>query len=98
MTTTSETPTTTQVYCVYIKATPEAIWDATEPFRAASEAQGFELPEVIIDGEVVEADPPHKLVTTFHMHMDPGVEAEGVTRITHEIREGENGEHLTHDR
>ena len=46
---------------------------------------------MIIDGEVVEADPPHKLVMTFHMHMDPGVEAEGVTRITHEIREGENG-------
>jgi uncharacterized protein YndB with AHSA1/START domain len=64
---------------------------ATGTFRAASEAQGFELPEVIIEGEVLEADPPRKLVTTFHMLMDPAVAAEGVTRITHEIKEGENG-------
>jgi uncharacterized protein YndB with AHSA1/START domain len=63
----------------------------TASFRAASEAQGFELPEVIIDGEVLEADPPHKLVTTFHMLMDPAVAAERVTRITHEIKEGANG-------
>ena len=32
MTTTTETSVTTQVYRVYIKATPEAIWDAiTKP-------------------------------------------------------------------
>jgi uncharacterized protein YndB with AHSA1/START domain len=64
---------------------------ATEPFRAASRAMGNELPEIIIDGEVLEADPPHKLVTTFHMMMDPGVAAEAFTRITHEITEGANG-------
>ena len=28
------------------------------------------LPEVIIEGEVLEADPPHRLVTTFRMLMD----------------------------
>jgi uncharacterized protein YndB with AHSA1/START domain len=112
---------TTQVYRVYIKASPQAIWDAitkpewterygyggfvdydlrpggsykvrpTEPFRAASAARGNELPEVIIEGEVLEADPPHKLVTTFHMMMDPGTASEPATRITHEIREGDNG-------
>jgi len=64
---------------------------ATEPFRAASKAIGNELPEIIIEGEVLVADPPHKLVTTFHMMMDPGVAAEGFTRITHEITEGANG-------
>jgi uncharacterized protein YndB with AHSA1/START domain len=109
---------TTQVYRVYIKATPEAIWDAitkpewtarygytgyvdydlrpgghyqvrpTEEFRAASP---FPLPDVIIEGEVLEADPPHKLVTTFRMLMDPRVAAESITRVTHEIKEGENG-------
>jgi uncharacterized protein YndB with AHSA1/START domain len=93
--------TTTQVYRVYIKATPEAIWDAitkpewtqrygytglvdydlrpgghykvrpTAEFRAGAEARGNQLPEVIIEGEVLEADPPRKLVTTFHMMMDP---------------------------
>jgi uncharacterized protein YndB with AHSA1/START domain len=121
MTFPSATATTTQVYRVYIKATPEAIWDAitkpewterygytglveydlrpggqyrvraTEPFRAAAEARGNHLPEVIIEGEVLEADPPRKLVTTFHMLMDPARAAEPVTRVTHEIKEGDNG-------
>ncbi len=121
MSTTTDSSTTTQVYRVYIKATPQAIWDAitkpewterygytglvdydlrpggaytvrpTEPFKAASAAQGYELPEVIIAGEVLEADPPRKLVTTFHMLMDPAVAEEGVTRITHEIKEVDNG-------
>ena len=115
------TTTTTQVYRVYIKATPEAIWAAitrpewterygytglvdydlrpggaytvraTEPFKAAGAAQGIQIPDVVIEGEVLEADPPRKLVTTFHMVMDPGIAAEGVTRVTHEIKEGQNG-------
>jgi uncharacterized protein YndB with AHSA1/START domain len=110
--------TTTQVYRVYIKATPEAIWDAitkpewtarygytgyvdydlrpgghykvrpTEEFKAAAP---FPIPDVIIEGEVEEADPPRKLVTTFRMLMDPRVAAEPVTRVTHEIKEGEGG-------
>jgi uncharacterized protein YndB with AHSA1/START domain len=125
MTTTTESPettlTTTQVYRVYIKATPEAIWDAitkpewtarygytglaeydlrpggaykvrpTADFAAASEAQGYQLPEVIIDGEVIEADPPRRLVTTFRMLMDPDMAEEGFTRITHEISPGQDG-------
>lgn len=109
---------TTQVYRVYIKASPEAIWDAitkpewterygytglvdfdlrpggaykvrpTEAFKKESEANfGGELPEVIIDGEVVEADPPRKLVHTFRMLMDPGMAAEPYTRLTYEIKE-----------
>jgi uncharacterized protein YndB with AHSA1/START domain len=64
---------------------------ATEEFRAASEARGNILPEVIIEGEVLEAEPPHKLVTTFHMLMDPQVAAEGVTRIIYEIQELADG-------
>jgi len=113
--------TTTQVYRVYIKATPKAIWDAitkpewtqrygytglvdydlrpgghykvrpTPEFRAGAEARGNQLPEVIIEGEVLEADPPRKLVTTFHMMMDPQTAAEPATRITHEIKDTGNG-------
>jgi uncharacterized protein YndB with AHSA1/START domain len=63
----------------------------SEQFAAASAARGNVLPEVIIEGEVQEADPPHKLVTTFHMLMDPGIAAEALTRITYEIKERENG-------
>jgi uncharacterized protein YndB with AHSA1/START domain len=57
----------------------------TEPFRAAAEARGNTLPAVIIEGEVLEADPPRKLVTTFRMLMDAATAAEGTTRVTHEI-------------
>jgi uncharacterized protein YndB with AHSA1/START domain len=63
----------------------------TEPFRAAAEAGGNTLPEVIIEGEVLEVDPPHRLVTTFRMLMDPEMAAEPFTRVTHEIKEGANG-------
>ena len=58
-----------------------------EEFRAAAAAQGNDLPDVIIDGEVLEADPPHRLITTFRMMMDPDIASEGTTRITHEIKE-----------
>ena len=121
MTTTVETAVTTQVYRVYIKATPEAIWDAiTKPewterygyggrseydlrtggaYRAlASEAMkkagaemGFPTPDVVVDGEVIEANAPHKLVQTWRMLMDEGMAAEGFTRLTYEIAEGKGG-------
>jgi uncharacterized protein YndB with AHSA1/START domain len=57
----------------------------TEAFRAGAEARGNQLPEVIISGEVLEADPPRKLVTTFRMLMDEQTAAEPATRVTHEI-------------
>jgi len=112
---------TVQVYRVYIKASPEAIWDAitrpewtarygytgyvdyelrpggaykvrpTEQFRAGAEAQGNVLPDVIIEGDVIEADPPRRLVTTFRMLMDANTAAEPATRVTHEIKEGPDG-------
>lgn len=119
--TATEPAQTTRVYRVYIKATPQAIWDAitkpewtarygytgladydlrpggaykvraTEQFKAASEAQGHQIPDVIIEGEVLEADRPRKLVTTFRMLMDPDLAREPFTRVTHEIKEGANG-------
>jgi uncharacterized protein YndB with AHSA1/START domain len=115
MTTTTETTVTTQVYRVYIRATPEAIWDAiTKPewsqkygyggsveydlrpgggFRAlaSEEMRAHGAPEVAVDGEVVEADPPRKLVQTWRMVMDDDMAAEGFTRLTYEIAEGQGG-------
>ncbi len=58
-----------------------------EEFKSASEAMGNQLPEIIIEGEVLEADPPHKLVTTFKMLMDPEIAKEPHSTITHEIKE-----------
>jgi uncharacterized protein YndB with AHSA1/START domain len=91
MSTMAETKVTTQVYRVYIRAEPEAIWDAiTKPewtqkygYRGIVEFDGMGpgstyrilappemkctgMPDVMVDGEVVEADPPRKLVQTWH--------------------------------
>lgn len=63
----------------------------TEAFRAGAAARGNELPEVIISGEVLEADPPRKLVTTFRMLMDAQTAAEPATRVTHEIADKGDG-------
>lgn len=71
-----------------------------EAFRAGALERGNDLPEVIIEGEVLEADPPRKLVTTFRMLMDPQMAAQPVTTVTHEITEMPNGTCrlvLTHD-
>ena len=115
MTTMTETNVTTQVYRVYIKATPQAIWDAitrpewTERFGyggrveydlrpggayrglASEEMRAHGAPEVAVDGEVIEADPPRRLVQTFRMLMDDDMAAEGFTRLTYEIAERDGG-------
>jgi uncharacterized protein YndB with AHSA1/START domain len=56
-------------------------------FKAAAEANGFPCPDVVVDGEVIEADAPHKLVTTWRMLMDPEMADEGFTQISYEIKE-----------
>jgi uncharacterized protein YndB with AHSA1/START domain len=118
---TTDTMVTTQVHRVYIKASPQAIWDAiTKPewtqrygysnladydlrpggayksypsdaMRAGAEAMGFAIPDVVVDGEVLEVDPPHRLVQTFRMLMDPQSAPEGFTRLTYEIAETNGG-------
>jgi uncharacterized protein YndB with AHSA1/START domain len=49
------------------------------------------IPDVVADGEVLEVDPPRKLVQTFRMLMTPDMAAEGFTRLTYEIQEGRGG-------
>jgi uncharacterized protein YndB with AHSA1/START domain len=48
-------------------------------------------PDVAVDGQVIEVDPPRRLVQTWRMAMDPGMAAEGFTRLTYEIEEGKGG-------
>jgi uncharacterized protein YndB with AHSA1/START domain len=45
----------------------------------------FGLPEVVIDGEVVEVDPPRKFVHTYRFLFTEEQKAEGFTRVTWEI-------------
>ena len=57
-------------------------------------------PDVISDGEVIEADPPHKLVQTWRMTMTPQMAAEAFTRVTFDIapvRGGVTRLTVTHD-
>jgi uncharacterized protein YndB with AHSA1/START domain len=115
MTTMTDKSVTTEVNRVFIKATPQAIWDAitktewaekygyacrTEyelkrggAFRVFGNAPMKEhgAPDVIIVGEIIEADPPRRLVQTWHPVWDPGVAAEAVTRLTWEIEEDRGG-------
>jgi uncharacterized protein YndB with AHSA1/START domain len=118
--TTNTDPTadvTTQVYRIYIKATPQKIWDAiTQPewnarygygapgmfelhpggayrstpsdeMRKYAAEQGFPMVDVIVDGEVLEVDPPRKLVQTWRMLMDETTAKEPFTKLTYEIVE-----------
>jgi uncharacterized protein YndB with AHSA1/START domain len=64
---------------------------ATEEIKRAGAEMGFETPDVMVDGEVIEADPPRKLVQTWRMLMDPEIATEGFTRVTYEIAEGRGG-------
>jgi uncharacterized protein YndB with AHSA1/START domain len=58
---------------------------------ANPEMRAMGLPEVIIDGEVVESTPPHKLVQTYRWLFSEETKAEGFTRITWEIVPTEAG-------
>jgi uncharacterized protein YndB with AHSA1/START domain len=49
--------------------------------------KSFGLPDEIIVGEVVESDPPRKLVQTWHPLFDANTSAEPHTRLTWEIQE-----------
>ena len=51
----------------------------------------FGAPDVVVDGEVLEADPPRKLVMTWRLLMDPEIMAEGFTRLTYELEPQEGG-------
>ena len=55
---------------------------------------------VVFDGVVLEADPPRRLVQTWHVLFDPDARSEADTRLTWEIEEGYGGVStltLTHD-
>lgn len=58
------------------------------------------MPEVVVDGEVVEAKPPHKLVQTYRFLFGEETKAEGFSTLTWEIEDTGAGFcrlTLTHD-
>ena len=64
---------------------------ATDEMKAYAETNGFPLPDIIVDGEVLEAEPPRRLVQTWRMLMDPTTGAEPFTTLTYDIEESGPG-------
>jgi uncharacterized protein YndB with AHSA1/START domain len=105
----------TQVYQVFIRATPEAIWDAivkpeftAKYFHGATvevtpeERRSFAGSELRSVQDVLEFDPPRRLVHGWRSYYDPELAAEEPSRVTWEIEPQEGGAcsllTVTHDR
>jgi uncharacterized protein YndB with AHSA1/START domain len=97
--TTTAGETTTQVYSVFVKATPEQIWEAiTTPSFTQRYFFGSHVhvtPERydgtdgagtdLVTGPVFEHDPPRRLSHGWTAHYDPTTAAEPESRVTWEI-------------
>ena len=110
---TTMTAQTTQVYSIVIKATPEQVWDAiTKPefteryfYGVRVELQGGRRvstynDDLRWDEEVLEEDPPRRLVHQWISAYDPEMAAEEPSRVTWEIEPQDGGYSLltvTHD-
>lgn len=90
---------TTQVYQLFIKATPEKIWEAiTTPEFSAQYFYGARITNTPDShhslgpdgstwghGEVYDFDPPHRLVHEWHSKYDPKMASEAPSRVRWEI-------------
>ena len=104
--TTTEEALTTQVYQVFIRATPEQIWEAiTKPEFTTQYFHGSRIEitpehrlsrspdgaEIRADDPVAEYDPPRKLVHSWRSLYDPDLAAEEPSRVTWEIEPQDGG-------
>ena len=102
-TTTNTTAQTTQVYQVFILATPQQIWDAiTKPEFTERYFHGVRIElrdgrrfsavgDMTWDEEILESDPPRRLVHRWTSAYDPEMAAEEPSRVTWEIEAQEDG-------
>lgn len=95
----------TQIYQVFIKATPERIWEAiTKPEQTVQYFHGAHIvadkdhyvshgPDGSVwgDGPVFEWDPPRKLSHHWSSMYDPEMAAEQPSRVTWEIEPKDGG-------
>jgi len=100
---------TVQVYAVFIRATPEQVWDAiTKPEFTSKYFYGSHVDSTLepgtpfrswtgdrsqqlIEGEVVEADPPRLLVHTWQALYDPETAVETPSRVRWELEPAGEG-------
>jgi len=99
------TAQTTQVYSVFIRATPEQVWEAiTTPEFSQKYFHGARLtitPDSyrsvteegadLVTGSVLEFDPPKRLVHTWRAMYSPELAAEDESRVTWEIEPRDGG-------
>lgn len=95
-----------RVYEIYIKTTPERLWQAiTDPaqrskynfgvgvwsdWKPGSRYEGIprQAPSLrIFEGEILEVDPPRRLVQSYRALWSDEVKAEGASRVTWEIEQ-----------
>ena len=102
---TTLTAQATQVYQVFVKATPERIWEAiTTPEWTARYFHGARITvtperyhslgpndEVWSDAAVLEFDPPRRLVHGWDSLYDPELAEEPTSRVTWEIEPQDGG-------
>ena len=98
-----EEATMEKVFEIYIKTTPERLWEALTnsemrakytfglgcetDWKPGSRWQGVspKAPDPISHGEVLEVDPPRRLVQSFQALWSDEVERAGTSRVTYEI-------------
>jgi uncharacterized protein YndB with AHSA1/START domain len=102
---TTMTAQTTQIYQVFIKATPEAIWEAiTTPEFTRKYFYGARIentadrhyalgPDGSVwgDSATLEFDPPHRLAYGWRSLYDPELADEDESRVTWEIEPQDDG-------
>jgi uncharacterized protein YndB with AHSA1/START domain/DNA-binding transcriptional ArsR family regulator len=96
-----EDRTMVKVFEIYIKTTPERLWQAltdtemrrkytfgamvTSDWTPGSRYQGVGHGTPIFEGENLEVDPPRRLVQSFRALWGEDVKSEGTSRVTMEI-------------
>jgi uncharacterized protein YndB with AHSA1/START domain len=91
----------THVFQIFIRTTPEKLWQAvtdgdfTQHYYFGTRVESTWQPGapytyshdggLLLEGEVLEVNPPQKLVTTFVPHYVPGAEALPPSKVTFEI-------------
>jgi len=102
---TTMTAQTTQVYQLFIRATPEQVWDAITKSEFTTQyffASRIEMEdgmrraygpggELWGDSAILEEDPPRRLVHEWQGLYDPDLAAEETSRVTWEIEPQDGG-------
>ena len=67
----------------------------SEAMKEHAKQAGYPVAPQMTDGEVLEVDPPRRLVQTWRLTMDDAMRAEGFTRLTWELEETRGVTRLT---